>query len=506
MLIFFQKLPVHASKRVGSLLLTTLLFIATNTPAYSEEKVLPFDHLNPAHWPGEWSGSVGLESRTYRKTGELGQDTQAFSAVVAAEYFHSWDRGRSNIQFKPFVRLDHEDNERSHWDIRELSWSHRGSTWNIRAGIGQVHWGVTEFRPIVDVINQIDGVEDTYFAKQGQPLVNFTQRTDVGTFDVYALFSTRQRTYPGEDGRFRLPITIDTTQARESINDSEPFDYAIRWKQTFDALTIALSHFHGTSRDPRLIFNFDFDRPRLIPIYEEVDQSSIELEYLWNETTFKLEALTRSGDAVNYEQAKGGIEYTWAGAFNGDWDVTGILEYMWDSRKGEAPSFLDHDFLLGFRLFSNDINNTQLKMGFLIDDQTREKAVNLEFSRSINDNWDVRVLASAFIETDPVPDSFLPSSSVIDLLNDISSGEITDANDARNTLLELLDFNIYVDTDSEELQRFIGEVIINNDPTTLNPIGIASTLDSLYRMGDPNRKMNLFKEDDYIQFEIIRHF
>ena len=64
-----------------------------------------------------------------------------------------------NLTFTPFFRLDSSDGERTHLDIRELLWQSYGDTWEVRAGLGKVFWGVTESQYLVDVINQTDLVE-----------------------------------------------------------------------------------------------------------------------------------------------------------------------------------------------------------------------------------------------------------------------------------------------------------------------------------------------------------
>ena len=59
-------------------------------------------------------------------------------------------------------------------------------------GIGQVFWGVTESKNVVDMINQFDAVYDPlYKTKLGQPLINLTLIRDTGYYEfyIYDLFS-----------------------------------------------------------------------------------------------------------------------------------------------------------------------------------------------------------------------------------------------------------------------------------------------------------------------------
>jgi len=82
-----------------------------------------------------------------------------------------WDI-RGNVTAEaPFVRIDEHDAERSHVDLREFLYTHVGDTWEIRAGLGKVFFGVAESNNPVDIINQRDSVENiTTDAKLGQPI------------------------------------------------------------------------------------------------------------------------------------------------------------------------------------------------------------------------------------------------------------------------------------------------------------------------------------------------
>ena len=73
---------------------------------------------------GEWSGYAGLEFRGFTETAqEARQDHETnFSFAFEAEYYHEWDKGNQSIAFVPFMRVDEHDNERTHFDIRELNY------------------------------------------------------------------------------------------------------------------------------------------------------------------------------------------------------------------------------------------------------------------------------------------------------------------------------------------------------------------------------------------------
>jgi hypothetical protein len=121
---------------------------------------------------------------------------------------------KKRLRFEPFLRLDVQDDERSHFDIRELNYSQRFSDFDLLIGNAQIFWGVAESRNVVDVINQFDEVENSDETdKLGQPLIRFGKFTDIGRFEVYYLPYFRERTFPSGDGRQRGPLTVDLDNA-----------------------------------------------------------------------------------------------------------------------------------------------------------------------------------------------------------------------------------------------------------------------------------------------------
>ena len=100
-----------------------------------------------------------------------------------------------------FVREDSMDDERSHADIRELSWLYYSDDWELRLGISKVFWGVAESQHLVDIINQTDAVENVDGEdKLGQPMINLTLIRDWGNVDLFVLPYLRERTFTGVNG------------------------------------------------------------------------------------------------------------------------------------------------------------------------------------------------------------------------------------------------------------------------------------------------------------------
>lgn len=340
---------------------------------------------------GEWSGFLELQGRYFpQQATDAEQSDQIISLAFQPEYYQRWDSGNQNLLFVPFIRWDSEDNERTHGDLRELIWTYAGKRWEVQAGVGRVFWGVTEGLHLVDVINQTDLVENPDGEqKLGQPLIKASLERDWGILDLYALFGFRERTFPGEKGRLRTHPYVDQDHAQyESEHEQQHLDYALRWSHYIGDWDIGLSHFNGTSRDPQLT-------PRitpqgditLLPYYELMRQTSLDLQATKGDWLWKLEAIHRSIDSGSYNAATGGFEYTFVGIAESDIDIGLLGEYMYDDRGDDATTPFENDLFLGFRLTANDVDGSELLAGVIKDLDEAGWMFNLEASRRIGSHW-----------------------------------------------------------------------------------------------------------------------
>lgn len=100
----------------------------------------------------ELSGFVATDLRYFPNDSiQLRQEDQTFngSLVLQPEMLYEWNDGDDRIEFNPFARLDSHDEERSHWDIRELNYLHIDDGWDLVLGADKVFWGVTESRHLL---------------------------------------------------------------------------------------------------------------------------------------------------------------------------------------------------------------------------------------------------------------------------------------------------------------------------------------------------------------------
>jgi hypothetical protein len=340
---------------------------------------------------GEWSGYAELQGRYFPQDAAYeNQSDQLISLAIQPEYYQRWDSGKQSLLFVPFLRWDSEDEERTHGDIRELIWIYAGNRWEMQAGVGKVFWGVTEALHLVDTINQSDLVENPDGEqKLGQPLIKLSLEQDWGILDFYTLIGFRERSFPGEDGRLRSNPAVDQDHPEyESDREERHLDFALRWSHYIGDWDIGLAHFNGTSRDPLLIPQIsNRGEINLIPFYELMRQTSLDLQATKGDWLWKLEAIHRSIDSGSYNAATGGFEYTLVGIVGTDMDLGLLGEYLYDERKDQATTPFQNDIFVGFRLTANDVDGSELLAGVIKDMDEDSWMFNLEASRRIGSNW-----------------------------------------------------------------------------------------------------------------------
>ncbi len=355
----------------------------------------------------EISGYAAAEARFFVQSPALhGQPDTTGSLVLRPEFYQAWRDGDDSLLFIPFARFDQYDSRRTHVDIRELSYIHVGPSWEFRTGVRKVFWGVAESNHLVDIINQTDFVENIdQEDKLGQVMLNLAVIRDWGTVDLFVLPGFRERPFAGRDGRFQLPLRVDTSAVQyESAAADKHVDYALRYASSFGVFDTGLYHFWGTSREPR----FRAERTAsgedvFAPIYDIIHQTGADVQATVGSWLFKLEALHRSGQGDAFFATVGGFEYTLVGVFGSVLDLGLLGEYHFDERGESALTGFDHDVFVGSRLAANDAADSQLLAGLVNDLNGQGQFVSVEASRRLGDRWKLEVEMRWFLGV--VPDS-----------------------------------------------------------------------------------------------------
>ncbi|NNE10360.1 MAG: hypothetical protein HKN20_17500 [Gemmatimonadetes bacterium] len=341
------------------------------------------------------SGSVELEAHVFASEPlDDAQHRQYYAVATESEWY--WSAGSHTLLFAPFGRYDVEDDERTHFDIRELYWEYYSDWWEMRLGINRVFWGVTESVHLVDVVNQTDFVENFDGEdKLGQPMLYVSMYRDWGTLDLFGLAGFRERTFPGEEGRLRTSPPVDDDDAiYESPGRDERVDLAARFSRTFGDWDAAVSHFSGTSRDPRFVFDpgtagktSDDDGPRLIPAYDLVEETGFTLQMTKGAWLGKAEVISQERLGHRGTAAAGGFEYTFGDVRRSGIDIGLLGEYLFDDRPRSWRGPFDDDWFFGTRIAWNDVQSTELLAGAIVDFETGRAFVNVEGSRRLFTSW-----------------------------------------------------------------------------------------------------------------------
>ena len=317
------------------------------------------------------------------------------------------EEGDQRASLIPYLRWDATDSERSLTDFREAYLAFKGNDFEVLVGANTVFWGVTESVHLVDIVNQTDFAGDIDGEdKLGQPMVSLALQRDWGEISAFVMPYFRERTFAGVDGRFRPPLPVDTgNPLYESSNEERHVDLALRYSHYFGDVDIGLHAFSGTSREPRFIPSSDGQS--LLPVYDQIDQIGVDLQYTKDAWLWKLEAIARDGNSHTFAAAVGGFEYTLYQVKESSADVGLLLEYQYDGRNDLEPvTIADNDIFVGTRLALNDVQNTAVLAGLSYDVDTGETFINVEAERRFGEDWFAELRVRAFSGAKPGDSTF----------------------------------------------------------------------------------------------------
>ena len=381
-----------------------LLLALTTTPLHAHGQDLEADDDPPTEWSFELGGSIAFELRSFLDGPKFeGQfDTFQSSFVFEPELRWETEDRDDQIMFIPFYRYDAQDDERTHFDVREAYRRHVDGDWELLVGVNRVFWGVTESRHLVNVINQIDAVEDIDEEDfLGQPMVQIGYESENGRFDLFLMTGFRPRTFAGRDGRLRAPLPVDddAEQYESSLEEWRP-EFALRYSHFFGDIDLGLHIFHGTGRDPELIP--DATCLCLVPRYSVINQFGVDFQYTQDALLWKFEGIVREGQGDTFAAAVAGFEYTLYQIGDSDADLGLLVEGLYDGRDDDVfPTIYDEDLFLGARLALNDVEDTSLLIGLVTDFEEGPETMRLEFERRLSDNWKFVLEAQVFFQNDP---------------------------------------------------------------------------------------------------------
>lgn len=352
---------------------------------------------------GHLIAELSIESMYFFNDPQLSQQSNSSTSLTfQPKYKQSWDFSKKVLDVQLFLRENANDDERSHQDIRELSWSHSIDNFEYKVGISKEFWGVAESYHLVDVINQLDNVEEVDFqSRLGQPMVKTSYFSDVGSFQAWVLPYFRERNFASNKSRvFSGPVNIDEDAAEYYSSKKEKHvDYALRYSNNFNEYDVGLSYFQGTSRTP--VLNYDASGNRFVPFYDQLKQLSTDIQWTGDALLLKLEALIRNEANFGSSSALvAGFEYTFFDIYN-EHDIGFISEYLYDERGKTRTSF-DNDLFWGLRYTLNDIGSTEVLVGGFFDLDNASHVPRFKLQQRINNDWKYEFILQGYHNIDGV--------------------------------------------------------------------------------------------------------
>jgi len=329
-----------------------------------------------------------------------GQEDHFPSLAIRPEYSLEWNKGKESLNFRGFFRIDRDD-ERTHGDIRELYYQRVKRNWELNVGLKKIFWGVTESNHLVDIINQTDQVESfDGEQKLGQPMVQFTYLTNtLGSFDIFYLPYHRKRNFPGTKGRLRFPVVIatgDVGYENDNLQEWHPA-FALRWKHYFGIVDIGLSEFYGPGREP--LFGFE-PSGEIRAFYPIINQVGLDLQVTHDAFLWKLESIYRTSDAQDFFALTAGLEYTFSNINGKGLDIGLLSEYLFDDREELALTGLQNDLFFGSRIAFNDVQDTAILFGGIVDLEQSSSLLSVEAARRLGNSFTAEVEARLFTNID----------------------------------------------------------------------------------------------------------
>jgi len=374
--------------------------------------VLTFSFITIPSFALDLRGSAGIETRYFTSD----QEFQSSVFIEPEAYWQNEDASNS-ITFKPFVRADELDSERSHLDIREFFYQYASDNLELRAGINKIYWGVTESQHLVDVINQTDSLEGFDGEdKLGQPMLQLTFIQDWGVVDAFILPYFREKAFPGKDGHFNFSsqqiINNQTVRYSAHFNDAiyessaeeKHVDATLRYSHSFGDWDFGLSYFDGTQRDPFILLSgMDNQKTELIftPYYAQMQQLGMDLQATLGSWLWKMEVISRETRSHHFTAVTAGFEYTFYGVSEAGADLGLLAEINKNDRNEIAMSPAEHDLFIGGRYTWNDEQSSDLLFGISQDlDNPKSYSGKLEANRRLGNSYKLGVEAWFFNSDD----------------------------------------------------------------------------------------------------------
>ncbi|MEK7703153.1 MAG: hypothetical protein AAB317_04245 [Nitrospirota bacterium] len=175
-------------------------------------------------------------------------------------------------------------------------------------------------------------------------------------------YAREQNLAEGQD-RFRV-TGLSFGDAQFERGRSQP-SVAARVSTIHNDLEVGFSHFHGHGRFPRFqVIGAGLGPPQLTPIYDPIDQTSLDLLWVYGGTLLKMESFGQVGEKDDFFAVGTGIEHEVPAIGGTRTSLTLMIEYYYDGRDTSADvpiAVFQDDLFVGMRFALNDLDSTEVR-------------------------------------------------------------------------------------------------------------------------------------------------
>ena len=194
--------------------------------------------------------------------------------------------------------------------------------------------------------------------------------------------------------------------------------HAARWSAYFGDVDLGFSWFRGIGNAPRLTAQ---PNGTLLPDYSRINQTGLDIQYLWGDTAFKGELIHRKGQYdrlgafKKYHAGVLGLEHSFFDIANSGSDLVLVTEYAFDSRNSLSHSGFQNDLTIGTRWLKNDIDDTEVTALLTRDLDNRAQLITIGMDRRINDRitFKTNVRLPSHFHRDPTSSVLAKDAAII---------------------------------------------------------------------------------------------
>lgn len=325
-----------------------------------------------------------------------------YQADVRARFDYSYENDDGDMKFtlNSDALWDNQDSLRRYLYINEAKLTYYGDTFDIHAGNLITSWGVMDIFSPVDIFNHRNLLKDPLAnSKLGSLGLWYTHYLDMSKLEFYVKFVETMQTIPYHASPYNF---ID-----KSVAFVEDFSNVTLWRPTLYARFVSTLDMPTFSLDYSVVVSNGFDNIRgvqdkgfdgthytLAPLLFHATKIMQTVLLPYENFLFKQEGvvgISEDSRVSHYMQLALGVEYATSGWF--DSSINYIVEYHRFHRLDESKlssmqlmQFFQNDVALGMRMGFNDMHNSALFVGALIDVDKNGAALQARLNSKFDDH------------------------------------------------------------------------------------------------------------------------